>query len=384
MRLFGSDRIAGIMDKLGLEEGEVIQHSMITKSIERAQKKVEENNFAVRKRLLEYDDVMNMQRKVVYDLRRNALFGERLGLDIMTMFRKVAINITENYKGDFELFKQTAFGIFGFVPHSIDDMEFQKAKSNEIAQKLYNEAYTHYQNKKQEIANFLLPKFTQAYQRHGQQIANLHIFMLFTDGKREIEVAADLQYLVATQGQGLFMALEQKIVLGFIDQLWREHLKDMDDLRQQVQFASLEQKDPLLVYKFEGYKLFEAFIFELNEQITSFLAKAHLLQGNQQAPPEELIQEAELPPPPQPKLVEQKADIHEVSSIEEAYEPQMPPMQQPPVQQKVPVTRPVVAQKIPNRNDKVTVQYADGSVKKDVKFKNVEDDLRAGKCMIIE
>ncbi len=381
MRLFGSDRIAGIMDKLGLEEGEVIQHSMITKSIERAQKKVEENNFAVRKRLLEYDDVMNMQRKVVYDLRKNALFGERLGLDIMTMFRKVAINITENYKGDFENFKQTAFGTFGFVPHSIDDMEFQKAKSNEIAQKLYNEAYTHYQNKNQEIANIVIPALTQVYQQHGQQIAN--VVIAFTDGKRNIQIGANLQYAITTQGQGLFMALEQNIVLGFIDQLWREHLKDMDDLRQQVQFASLEQKDPLLIYKFEGYKLFEAFIFELNEQITSFLAKAHLLQDNQQAPPEELIQEAELAPPPQPKLVEQKADIHEVSSIEEAYEPQLPPTQQPPVQQ-VPVTRPVVAQKIPNRNDKVTVQYADGSVKKDVKFKSVEDDLRAGKCMIIE
>ncbi|MFY7786645.1 MAG: preprotein translocase subunit SecA, partial [Thermoflexibacteraceae bacterium] len=367
-------------DKLGLEEGEVIQHSMITKSIERAQKKVEENNFAVRKRLLEYDDVMNMQRKVVYDLRKNALFGERLGLDIMTMFRKVTTNITENYKGDFELFKQTAFGTFGFVPHSIDEMEFQKAKSNEIAQKLYTEAYSHYQNKNQEIANVVLPVLTQVYQQHGQQIAN--VVIAFTDGRRNIQIGANLQYSLATQGQGLFMALEQNIVLGFIDQLWREHLKDMDDLRQQVQFASLEQKDPLLVYKFEGYKLFEAFIFDLNEQITSFLAKAHLLQDNQQAPPEEFVQEAELPPPPQPKLVEQKADIHEVSSIEEAYEPQMPPTQQPPVQQQV--TRPVVAQKIPNRNDKVTVQYADGSVKKDVKFKSVEDDLRAGKCMIIE
>jgi preprotein translocase subunit SecA len=388
MRLFGSDRIANIMDKLGLEEGEVIQHSMITKSIERAQKKVEENNFAMRKRLLEYDDVMNMQRDVVYKLRKNALYGERLGLDIMNMFRRVANNLVENYKGDFENFKVLSFGMFGFIPHSITVEEFSKGKTSEVVQKLYSEAYRHYQEKNKAILAAIIEPITQIYQQHGQQIRE--IVIAFTDGKRNMQIGVNLEYLIATQGKGLFAVMEQNIVLGLIDQLWKEHLRDMDDLRQQVQFASLEQKDPLLVYKFEAFKLFESFILDVNEQITTFLSKAQLLQNEEQAP-EELIRDAEEVDMRQPKqkLVEQKADADEVHNVEEAYNPQTQhkhsntnhtqPQNTPP-----PVTRPVVAQKIPNRNDKVTVMYHDGVVKKDVKFKSVEQDLREGKCRIIE
>jgi preprotein translocase subunit SecA len=397
MRMFGSDRIASIMDKLGLEEGEVIQHSMITKSIERAQKKVEENNFAVRKRLLEYDDVMNMQREVVYKLRKNALYGERLGLDIMTMFRKVSISLVENYKGDFENFKIMAFGMFGFIPHTISAEEFAKGKSADVAQKLYGEAYRHYQAKNDSIAAHILQPLTDIYQQHGGQIRE--VVIAFTDGKRNLQIGVNLENAVATQGKALFASLEQSVVLGLIDQLWKEHLRDMDDLRQQVQFASLEQKDPLLVYKFEAFKLFESFILDVNEQISGFLAKANLLQNEEQAP-EQLIQDAEEVEFEEVKqrLTEQKAnadEVHSIDDLENAYH-QAPQNKNhnnnsnhnnsnnhvnntPP-----PVTRPVSVHKIPNRNDKVTVQYADGSVKKDVKFKSVENDLRAGKCRIIE
>jgi preprotein translocase subunit SecA len=392
MRLFGSDRIASIMDRLGLEEGEVIQHSMITKSIERAQKKVEENNFAVRKRLLEYDDVMNMQREVVYKLRRNALYGERLGLDIMTMFRKVAIGLAENYVGDFENFKIMTLGMFGFIPHSIPQDEFAKGKTAEIGQKLYSEAYKHYQAKNNAIASTIIAPLTDIYQQHGQEIAN--VVIAFTDGKRNLQIAVNLENAVATQGKGLFAAMEQSVVLGLIDQLWKEHLRDMDDLRQQVQFASLEQKDPLLVYKFEAFKLFQSFVLDMNEQIAGFLSKAHLLQNeNPENNNEQLIQDADEVEFEEPKqrLIEQKADAEEVHSLEEAYSTpkhhantqhnQSTNYQTP---QNTPVTKPVSVQKIPNRNDKVTVQYADGMVKKDVKFKSVEGDLRSGKCRIIE
>lgn len=393
MRLFGSDRIASIMDRLGLEEGEVIQHSMITKSIERAQKKVEENNFAVRKRLLEYDDVMNMQRDVVYKLRKNALYGERLGLDIMNMFRKVSVSLAENYVGDFENFKIMSLGMFGFIPHSITAEEFAKGKTAEIGQKLYSETYRHYQNKNNAIAANILQPLTEIYQQHGQQIQN--VVIAFTDGKRNLQISVNLEVAVATQGKGLFSSMEQSVVLGLIDQLWKEHLRDMDDLRQQVQFASLEQKDPLLVYKFEAFKLFQSFILDVNEQIAGFLSKAGLVQNENQESGEQLIQDAEDVDfeEPKQKLVEQKANADEVHSLEEAYSPQQHKNNQqnnhnhqqnnqnntPP-----PVTRPVTVQKIPNRNDKVTVQYADGVVKKDVKFKSVENDLRDGRCRIIE
>ncbi len=398
MRMFGSDRIASIMDKLGLEEGEVIQHSMITKSIERAQKKVEENNFAVRKRLLEYDDVMNMQREVVYKLRKNALYGERLGLDIMTMFRKVSISLVEQHKGDFENFKIMTFGMFGLIPHTISEEEFAKGKSAEVAQKLYGEAYRHYQAKNNAIAANIVQPLNDIYQQHGGQIRE--VVIAFTDGKRNLQIGVNLENAVATQGKALFSSMEQSVVLGLIDQLWKEHLRDMDDLRQQVQFASLEQKDPLLIYKFEAFKLFESFILDVNEQIAGFLAKANLLQNQDQAP-EELIQDAEEVEFEEirQRLTEQKAnadEVHSIDDLENSYH-QAPPQNKnhnnnsnnnhsnnhvnntPP-----PVTRPVSVQKIPNRNDKVTVQYGDGSVKKDVKFKSVENDLRAGKCRIIE
>jgi preprotein translocase subunit SecA len=401
MRLFGSDRIASIMDKLGLEEGEVIQHSMITKSIERAQKKVEENNFAVRKRLLEYDDVMNMQREVVYKIRRNALHGERLGLDIMNMFRRVATNIAENYKGDFENYKVAAAGNFGFVPHQVELEEFQKGKTADIAQKLYTESYKHYQEKNNEVVTMLMPMLVDVLQQTGND-SRINANLVFTDGKRNLQMSTNLFQTVASQGKALVQSLEQNVVLALIDQLWKEHLRDMDDLRQQVQFASLEQKDPLLVYKFEAYKLFESFILDVNEQISSFLAKAVLLQQseyeasmqdleNQQKFIEDMMREEQQQAPKQ-KLIEQKVEADQVHNAEDAYNTQQPKHQanqhnqhhnQPPVQQP-PVTRPVTAVKIPNRNDKVTVQYGDGTVKKDVKFKSVEQDLRVGKCRIIE
>ncbi|MFT6867454.1 MAG: preprotein translocase subunit SecA, partial [Cyclobacteriaceae bacterium] len=275
MRLFGSDRVAKIMDRLGLEEGEVIQHSMITKSIERAQKKVEENNFATRKRLLEYDDVMNSQREVIYKRRKNALYGERLEFDIMNMLFETCEDLVLNSKSsnDLDSLKLNVISVLG-MDFQIDKEEFGKIDEATLTRNLYDQAFENYNRKNKTIATRTMPILSQILKTKGATVEN--ILVPFTDGKKQIGVSAALEKSVKSNGAEMIRAMEKMVTLSIIDQTWKEHLRDMDDLKQSVQNAVYEQKDPLIIYKFEGFELFKIFIGKVNEECVSFLMKAQI------------------------------------------------------------------------------------------------------------
>ena len=273
MRMFGSERIAGLMDRMGYKEGEVIQHSMITKSIERAQKKVEENNFGIRKRLLEYDDVMNKQRNVVYGKRNHALFGERLALDLDNAFYSVADGLVNSFKetNDFEGLKLAVIMNFG-IDTSITAQELDKENAALLTEKLYSEAITLYSRKKEALAQQTMPIITNIRKEQGNHIENVAV--PFTDGKKGVQVLANLDKYLATNGMELGSSLERGITLSLIDDSWKEHLRAMDDLRQSVQTAGYEQKDPLVIYKIEAYNSFKQMDDQVNKDIVSFLSHA--------------------------------------------------------------------------------------------------------------
>lgn len=285
MRMFGSERIAGLMDKFGYKEGEVIQHSMITKSIERAQRKVEENNFGIRKRLLEYDDVMNSQRNAVYDRRNHALFGERLALDIDNAFSVTAEELVSTHREqeDYEGFRLACIVTFG-LDTQIDQESFLRLDVNSLTDQLYNEAIANYQKHKEEVSREAVPVFKNIRLTQGSHIEN--VVVPFSDGRKGINVLVNLDKTIQTNGQELSNAMERNITLAIIDDAWKEHLRAMDDLKQSVQTVYLEQKDPLVIYKVEAYNLFKRMSSEVNREIVSFLSHAQLptQQEEQQAP----------------------------------------------------------------------------------------------------
>jgi preprotein translocase subunit SecA len=283
MRMFGSERIASLMDKMGYKEGEVIQHSMVTKSIERAQKKVEENNFGIRKRLLEYDDVMNKQRNVVYKRRNHALFGDRLALDLDTAFYIVAESLVNSFKeqDDFEGFKLASIVNFS-VDSNITKDDFLQLDSAQLAEKLYSEATQNYEHKMDELSKKSVPVFKNILLTQGRHIEN--VVVPFTDGKKSINVLANLQKTLDTQGRELMNAVERQITLGIIDDTWKEHLRAMDDLKQSVQTAYLEQKDPLVIYKMEAFELFRNMDNEMNREIVGFLCHSAIPIEENNAP----------------------------------------------------------------------------------------------------
>ncbi|MDY0098381.1 MAG: preprotein translocase subunit SecA [Bacteroidales bacterium] len=275
MRLFGSERIAGIMDKLGLKDGEMIQHPMITKSIERAQKKVEENNFGIRKRLLEYDDVMNSQREVVYSKRKHALLGERLSVDIANMMYDVTENIVDSYhkEGDFENFEYDlirSFSIDSPVPAS----DFVKISSDQVTELVYAKALDTYKRKVESIAQQAYPVLKDVYSRMSHVYEN--VVVPITDGVRVFQVITNLKITAESEGRELVKAYEKTVVLATIDDAWKEHLREMDELKQSVQNATYEQKDPLLIYKFESFELFKLMINKVNKDVVSTLMKGHI------------------------------------------------------------------------------------------------------------
>ncbi len=272
MRLFGSERIAKVMDKFGYEEGEVIQHSMITKSIERAQKKVEENNFGIRKRLLEYDDVMNKQRQVVYGKRKHALFGERLALDIQNSFYDLADEIVNQFVEvkDFTNFKLEVIRYFS-VDTAITEDAFLSGKIDNLTEQLFQEVMESYQRKKDFIHSNALPVLRGLYVERGDSIQNVAI--PFTDAKKGINILVPLEETVKNDGKDLMTYFEKNVALSLIDDAWKDHLRFMDDLKQEVQTAGYEQKDPLVIYKLESFKLFQGLISEINKEIASFLFK---------------------------------------------------------------------------------------------------------------
>ena len=281
MRMFGSDRIASLMDRMGYKEGEVIQHSMISKSIERAQKKVEENNFGIRKRLLEYDDVMNKQRTVIYGKRNHALFGERLALDLDNAFYSVAEGLVISFKetGDHEDFKLAAIMNFG-IDTSITAEELEKDDINVLAERLYDEAKAHYNKKNEAMYRQTLPVIKNIRKEQGSHIVNVAV--PFTDGKKAIQALANLDKTIATEGTELVNALERSLTLALIDDAWKEHLRAMDDLRHSVQTAGYEQKDPLVIYKIEAFNAFKQMDDQVNKDIVSFLCHAGIPVEQQQ------------------------------------------------------------------------------------------------------
>ncbi|PZF71430.1 preprotein translocase subunit SecA [Taibaiella soli] len=283
MRLFGSERIAGLMDKMGHKEGEVLQHSMISKSIERAQKKVEENNFGTRKHLLEYDDVMNAQRDVIYKRRNHALFGDRLSIDLDNAMFDVCVDVVAQFEDnrDFEAFKLEVMKHLAIEPE-IAAEEFAKSDINTIGDKLYHQAKTFYTRKTTAIREHMLPTLAQILEQNGERVEN--IVIPFTDGVRGVQVYANLKESVDSAGRPIIQTLEKTMTLGMIDESWKDHLRAMDDLRQSVQMARMEQKDPLLIYKFEAFNLFKQMLLETNRNIVSFLLRSGIPM--QEAPQE--------------------------------------------------------------------------------------------------
>ena len=275
MRLFGSERIAKMMDRMGLKEGEVIQHSMITKSIERAQRKVEENNFGIRKRLLEYDDVMNSQREVVYKRRRHALEGERLQVDIVNMVYDTCYSlvrenkITNDYHNfEFELIR------FSSTSSPFTEEEFKKLSEQELTDKLFDIVYKHYKDKLERNAKMAYPVIKEVYENQGDRYER--IVVPFTDGTKELKVITNLKEAYESEGKELVTDFEKNITLAIIDETWKDHLRQMDELKQSVQNATYEQKDPLLIYKFESFELFNTMLDKINKEVLSFLFKGEL------------------------------------------------------------------------------------------------------------
>lgn len=277
MRLFGSERIAKVMDNklFGMKDGEVIQHPMISKSIERAQKKVEENQFGVRKRLLEYDDVMNSQREVIYTRRKNALNGERLQVDLNNIVYDLAFNLIELHQNnkDYEEFSMDIMRVFA-IENPISAEAFEEQKTDTLAESLYDSLYSAYKRKSAAIAEQALPVLKRINEERGDRIET--VVIPFTDGQKGMNVPVNLQKALSTNGKHIIESFDRGVTLATIDDLWKDHLREMDDLKQSVQNAHLEQKDPLLIYKFEAYELFQGLLDRINRQTLEMVFKGHI------------------------------------------------------------------------------------------------------------
>jgi len=327
MRLFGSERIAKMMDRMGIKEGEVIQHSMITKSIERAQKKVEENNFGIRKRLIEYDDVMNSQREVIYKKRKHALFGDRLAVDIANSIYETCDNIVNEFHDikDFENFQLEVLRVLA-TDSPVTEEEFIKKDADDLIQLLYQKAEENYLHKNDFIAKKSFPIIKDVYEKQSQQFEN--IVTPISDGIKTLQVVINLKRAYETQGRELVLGVEKGTALAMIDDAWKEHLREMDELKTSVQGAVYEQKDPLLIYKFESFELFKRMVSDVNKEMVSFLMRANLPNENMNT-----IQQARAQAPRQ----EQTQTSRNIASEE--------------TQQEKPKLQPVRAEQKVGRND---------------------------------
>ena len=374
MRLFGSDRVAKMMDRMGLEEGEVIQHSMMTKSIERAQKKVEENNFGIRKRLLEYDDVMNAQREVVYKRRRHALRGERLKVDIANMIYDTCEVITETNKeaNDFKNFEFELIKYFS-ITSPVSEEEFSKLPFQEISPKIYASAYAHYQEKMERSAATAFPVIKKVYEDNSNKFER--IVVPFTDGIKSLNVVTDLKEAYESNGKQLITDFEKNITLAIIDEAWKTHLRKMDELKQSVQLAVHEQKDPLLIYKFEAFELFRGMIDKVNKDVVSFLFKGELPSNDTNE-----IQEARNVRRSKEKLKTSKEEIP--NSDELAAKSRAVGQNQggrPQVTETITREKPKIG-----RNDRVTIKNVMSGESKTVKFKQAEPLIDKGEWVLVE
>ncbi|MEM9846815.1 MAG: preprotein translocase subunit SecA [Bacteroidota bacterium] len=276
MRLFQSERIAKMMDRMGHKDGEVIQHSMVTKSIERAQKKVEENNFGIRKRLLEYDDVMNIQREAIYKKRKNTLSGERFSVDLNNMFDSVvkSLVLDHRFEGDFESFRKDSIATLGIDP-KMDAIDFKENPEAEVIQRFEEQVEAQYHRKVTAIVDALLPMIKGVKERDGDRYKR--IIVPFTDGRQNpLMITANIDQAIETNGESIKGDIEKTVALALLDNQWKEHLRAMDELKEAAQAASFEQKDPLVIYKMEAYKLFEDLVYEINNTVTSYLMRGTL------------------------------------------------------------------------------------------------------------
>ena len=370
MRLFGSERVAKVMDRMGLKEGEVIQHSMMTKSIERAQKKVEENNFGTRKRLLEYDDVMNAQREVVYKRRRHALHGERLKVDIANMMYDTCELIVETHKQakDFKNFEFDLIRYFS-ITSPVSESEFERISEMELTGKIYKATLEFYTEKTERSAREAFPIIKNVYEDKNNQFER--IVVPFTDGIKSLNVVTDLKKAYESNGKQLIADFEKNITLAIVDEAWKKHLRKMDELKQSVQLAVHEQKDPLLIYKFEAFNLFSSMLNGVNKEVISFLFKGELPEQN-------------VPNIHEAKVVRQKEDYKtskdEVLNSDELAEKNREAGQ---TQQRQ-VTETIVREmpKI-NRNDTVTIQNVASGQTQEMKYKKAESLIANGTWVLV-
>ena len=364
MRLFGSDRMIKVMDRMNMDEDEVIQHSMITKSIERAQKKVEENNFAIRKRLLEYDNVMNSQREVIYKKRRNAIIGERLEVDILNTIYDTCddIVLTSKQNDNYKDFRLNVLTILGLDYSKLSEDDFRQKQPEEITKSLFEAVNNNYNRKNNSISEAAFPILKKIKKERGGVVKD--ILIPFTDGNRQIGVSVNLEDSLETKGKNIIKEMQKTVCLGMIDLNWKEHLREMDDLKQSVQSAVYEQKDPLVIYKFEGFELFKKFIAKVNQDTVSFLTKCLIpIQSSSQ------VEESK-----------QTKDRNRYDTNKEESRSLLTGNKT----QQIEKTKPIKSEKVFGRNTKVSVRYEDGTVKKDIKFKKVENDINSEKCVVIE
>jgi preprotein translocase subunit SecA len=364
MRLFGSERIAKMMDRMGLKEGEVIQHSMISKSIERAQKKVEENNFGIRKRLLEYDDIMNAQREVVYKRRRHALDGERLQVDIVNMIYDTCESIVHEYKpsDDFEGFEMELIK-FSTTASPVSADEFKSMSENELTNTIFKTVQKHYQDKIERNAAIAFPVIKNVFENEGNRYENISV--PFTDGVKNLNVVTNLKKAYETEGKQLVSDFEKNITLAIIDDNWKEHLRKMDELKTYVQNATYEQKDPLLIYKFEAFELFKTMVDDVNKEVVSFLFKGELPNQNPDQVQQARTQKRE-------KVQLSKAEFNqEAARANQTQQPQ--------------VTETIVrTERKIGRNERVTIKNVVTGENKEVKYKQAIPLLDKGEWVLVE
>ena len=373
MRLFGSDRVAKVMDKMGLEEGEVIQHSLMTKSIERAQKKVEENNFGIRKRLLEYDDVMNAQREVIYKRRKHALQGDRLKVDIANMLFEVCEEIVINNKqnDDFKNFEFEIISNFSISSPVLEE-EFSALEERTLTDKLYDTVFNYYQQKTEINATLTFPVIKQVFENPNNKYEK--IVVPFTDGEKTLKVVTHLETAYLTKGKNLIEDFERNISLAIIDETWKNHLRKMDELKQSVQLAVHEQKDPLLIYKFEAFELFQGMIIRLNKELISFLLKGSIPSNEDNS-----IKEAKRP---------KKKDILKTSKDDVLNTEELAAKRRAVGSEAGQQARPTVETVVRNlpkigRNDRVTIKNVKTGESKILKYKQAEPHISSGQWVLI-
>jgi preprotein translocase subunit SecA len=328
MRLFGSDRIANLMDRMGHKEGESLQHSMITKSIERAQKKVEENNFGIRKRLLEYDDVMNIQRKAIYQKRNNALYGERLEVEWNEILFQLAMDISQAYvqTRNYSQFEQDCIQYLAIDPR-LNDKEKREVQNPRLAQFLFELISDHREQKAKHLLDIVMPVIEGI--KNDPNAHYTRIAIPYTDGFRGLEIGVEIEQAIATEGQALIWEIERNILLAIIDHAWKEHLRNMDEMKDKVQNASFEQKDPLVLYKIEAYKLFEKLVDRINREAAAFLMHGMVPIRQEEAPPVDMEQVRQ-------QIEQQKREQalqEQAAGDEEALKQQQSPRQQKVVEQ---------------------------------------------------